>query len=100
MTRRARPVSREPAPVGAAEIAARLAVTPRTVHAWRRRGLLPAPRWTVSGQAVWAWGDVLAWARRTGRLGRRDVHAAFLALEGTGWGGRPDSLRPGRVRAR
>ena len=36
-----------------AEIAARLRVRPQTVHTWRQRGLMPEPRWTVSGQPAW-----------------------------------------------
>jgi hypothetical protein len=35
---------------------------------WRHRGLLPEPKWVVSGQPAWNWVDVEAWAKRTGRL--------------------------------
>jgi hypothetical protein len=71
--------------VGAAEIATRLRVKPQTVHAWRHRKLMPAPRWTVSGQPAWDWSEIEAWARRTGRLQEEDLHAALLELEGVGW---------------
>ena len=87
-------------PVGSAEIAARLNVRPQTVHTWRQRGLMPEPRWTVSGQPAWDWTDVEAWARRTGRLREPDAHAALLELEGVGWEGDLDELRDARVRAR
>jgi hypothetical protein len=87
------PRSPEPTPVGAAEIAARLGVRAQTVHAWRHRKLMPAPRWTVSGQPAWDWPDIEAWARRTGRLREGDVHAALLQLEGAGWEGDLDELR-------
>jgi ParB family chromosome partitioning protein len=55
-------------PVGVADIADRLGVKAQTVAQWKLRGLLPAPRWTVSGMAVWQWADVADWARSTGRL--------------------------------
>ena len=55
-------------PVGAAEIAQRLHVKPETVWQWRQRGLLPEPRWTVSGAAAWDWRDIEKWARQTDRL--------------------------------
>ena len=90
----------ESQPVGAAEIAVRLAVRPQTVHAWRQRRLLPEPRWTVSGQPAWDWPDIEAWARRTGRLPERDVHAALLELEGAGWEGDLAALRSHRASAR
>jgi phosphoribosylaminoimidazole-succinocarboxamide synthase len=54
-------------PVGLAEIAERLGVKRTTAVMWRQRGLLPAPRWTVSGAPAWDWTDIDAWARRTGR---------------------------------
>jgi hypothetical protein len=87
-------------PVGSAEIAARLHVRPQTVHTWRQRGLMPEPRWTVSGQPAWDWTDIEVWARRTGRLREPDAHAALLELEGAGWEGDLDELRNARVRAR
>ena len=56
-------------PVGVADIAARMGVRSKTVSMWRYRGLLPDPRWRVSGQPVWDWlEDVAPWARETGRL--------------------------------
>lgn len=84
-------------PVGAAEIAKRLRVRPQTVHAWRHRNLLPAPRWTVSGQPAWDWSQVESWARQTGRLRELDVHADMLELEGAGWTGNLEAMRTSRV---
>ncbi len=57
--------------VGATEIAARMKLAHvETVHNWRRRyDAFPQPIATVSGVLVWAWPDVEAWARSTGRLG-------------------------------
>lgn len=56
-------------PVGGLEVAARLGMRPKTVTQWKLRGLLPAPRWTVSGEDAWDWEvDIEPWARRTGRL--------------------------------
>jgi|SRR5579884_2521554 len=55
-------------PVGAREVASLVGVAIGTVHAWRQRGLLPRPRWTVSGSPAWDREEVLAWARQTGRL--------------------------------
>lgn len=55
-------------PVGLAEIAERLGVRRQTANAWRHRGLLPEPRWTVSGAPAWNWSDVEVWALTTGRL--------------------------------
>lgn len=55
--------------VGAAEIAERLGYEPRTVHDWRRRPLgFPEPVARLKVALVWAWPDVEAWARKTGRL--------------------------------
>ena len=55
--------------VGAAEIAERLGVAPRTVHDWARRPVaFPAPVAKLKGALVWAWPDVEKWARKTGRL--------------------------------
>jgi predicted DNA-binding transcriptional regulator AlpA len=59
-------------PVGALEIAGRLGVERETVVRWRKRGLLPEPRWTVSGNPAWEWRDVERWAERTGRLRKSD----------------------------
>jgi len=60
-------------PVGIPEIAERLTKlghkTERaTVDMWRHRGLLPEPRWTVGGRPAWSFGDIVRWARDTGRL--------------------------------
>lgn len=55
--------------VGAAEIADRLGVERETVHVWRRRDLgFPEPVAQLQQAMVWAWPDVEAWARTTGRL--------------------------------
>ncbi len=86
-------------PVGSAEIAERLRVKPQTVHAWRQRGLLPKPSWTVSGQPAWDWSEIESWARRTGRLPESRVHAELLELEGSGWEGDLDEMRASRVRS-
>lgn len=59
----------DPVPVGGVEIAQRLGVERKTVAMWNLRGLLPEPRWTVSGNPAWEWDDIEEWARRTGRLG-------------------------------
>ena len=92
--------SEDLSPVGAAEIAARLGVRPQTVHTWRQRKLMPAPRWTVSGQPAWDWATIEAWARRTGRIPDVDAHAALLELEGSGWAGDLDAMRRARVSRR
>lgn len=55
-------------PVGAADIAKRLGVLPQTVAQWKLRGLLPKPRWTVSGLPAWDWEQVYGWAKETGRI--------------------------------
>jgi len=60
-------------PVGEREIAPLLGVQPNTVHQWRKRGLLPEPRWTVSGMPAWDQAEIEAWARATGRLPKRAV---------------------------
>ncbi len=54
--------------VGPQEVADRLGVQRATVDRWRQRGVLPEPTWQLAGGPVWLWGDVAAWARRTGRL--------------------------------
>lgn len=56
--------------VGAMEIAQRLGASrPQTVYAWRgRHADFPAPVAELSIGLVWAWPDVEAWARRTGRI--------------------------------
>lgn len=84
-------------PVGAAEIAARLGVQPQTVQTWRQRKLMPAPRWTVSGQPAWDWTEVEDWARRTGRLQPTDTHADLAELEASGWSGDLEAMRASRL---
>jgi hypothetical protein len=55
-------------PVGLAEIAQRLGVQRGTAKQWHWRGLLPEPRWTVSGAPAWDWHqDIEPWAKETGR---------------------------------
>jgi len=87
----------ESIPVGAAEIACRLGVKAQTVHTWRQRGLLPAPRWTVSGQPAWDWPEIEEWAKRTGRLRETNLYGELLQLEGVGWEGNLAELRRARA---
>lgn len=55
--------------VGAAEIAERLGIQPRTIHQWRNRyPSFPEPVAMLQQAMVWAWPDVQAWARKNGRL--------------------------------
>lgn len=54
-------------PVGIAEVAERLGQRRQTVAQWNFRGLMPIPRWTVSGHPAWNWSDIEEWARATGR---------------------------------
>lgn len=54
--------------VGAVDIAGRLGVKQQTVAQWKLRGLLPPPRWMVSGLPCWCWSDIETWAQATGRL--------------------------------
>lgn len=49
------------------EIAVLMACEPATVHMWHYRGIMPTPRWQVSGRAAWRWGDVEKWAHDTDR---------------------------------
>jgi hypothetical protein len=55
-------------PVGIEEIAKRLDVPVKTVRYWRSQGLLPAPRWRVSGNAAFEFSDIEQWTRATGRM--------------------------------
>ncbi len=87
----------ESIPVGAAEIAVRLGLKAQTVHTWRHRGVLPPPRWTVSGQPAWDWSDIEDWAKRTGRLKETDLYDELLQLEGVGWDGNLAELRRARA---
>jgi predicted DNA-binding transcriptional regulator AlpA len=56
--------------VGASEIAERLGLShAETVHSWRRRYPdFPQPVAKLRQAMVWAWPDVEAWAKHTGRL--------------------------------
>lgn len=57
--------------VGTKEIAERLGVARlQVVHDWiRRYDDFPEPIARFSSVRIWAWSDVKAWARQTGRLG-------------------------------
>lgn len=59
--------------VGTAEIAERLDVRRASlVHAWiARYPEFPQPVARLSAGLVWAWPDVEAWARKTGRLPKK-----------------------------
>lgn len=54
--------------VGIMEIAARLGVSHQTVKQWSAAGLLPEPRWRVSGRPAFDWEEIQEWAEKTGRL--------------------------------
>lgn len=57
--------------VGIAEIAARAAVEPITVHSWRRRHRdFPAPVVRLAMGPVWRWADIEAWIAAHPRVGR------------------------------
>lgn len=66
-------------PVGVKDIAARLGVRDQTVATWKVRGLLPEPRWTVSGMSVWQWSDIEKWAKKTGRWDRVESESSGSA---------------------
>ena len=56
-------------PLGAPEIGKFLNVGPRTVHAWRHRGVMPDPDYpAVNGHPAWRSDTVRSWAIATGRL--------------------------------
>lgn len=56
-------------PVGIAEIAHALGVKRQTVDAWKWRDWFPqAQPTTLGSRPFWLWGDVRAWAVRTGRI--------------------------------
>lgn len=90
-------ISNNAFPVGAAEVAARLGVKRQTVQTWRHRNLLPAPRWTVSGQPAWEWAEIETWAKRTDRLRKENMYTDMLRLEGSGWEGNLEQMRADRV---
>ncbi len=56
--------------VGAAEIAERLGLAhAQAVHTWRRRyPAFPQPVTKLKQAMIWAWPDVEAWAKATGRI--------------------------------
>jgi hypothetical protein len=55
--------------VGLVDIARRLDVQAQSARNWAARGVLPPPRWTVSGSHAWDWDrDIVPWAKTTGRV--------------------------------
>lgn len=55
--------------VDTAVVATLLGVSNRTVHSWRRRDLgFPEPAGRIGGRPYWKWGEVDAWAIKTGRV--------------------------------
>lgn len=59
-------------PVGVLEASERLGVASDTVQKWRTRFAdtdlpFPEPRGLVGGNPWWHYGDVLRWAKKTGR---------------------------------
>jgi hypothetical protein len=81
------PVAPEhPTLVGPDEIAAKLDARKQTVQQWISRGVIPKPRFWISGP-VWDWEeDIYPWARATRRLPLFDMtpdtyHAFVTALE-------------------
>lgn len=71
------PVGHEP--VGFREIARLLDVRLGTVHQWRKRGVLPNPRWMVNGLPAWEASDIRSWARETRRLPEFDVFISYAS---------------------
>ena len=53
--------------VGLVDIARRLDLNLGTPKKWKDRGLLPEPRWHVSGGPVWDWSDIAVWLEGSGR---------------------------------
>lgn len=66
--RPAPPSVRKADPVGVVDIAERCGRSVKTVEWWARDGDMPPARWTVSGQRVWDWGDLIPWLSATRRL--------------------------------
>jgi hypothetical protein len=81
----------EQIPVGATDIAERTGIDRDTVEVWSRRYAdFPPPRWTVAGRKAWAWADVVAWLRSSGRgwmLHRRNTDAEDLLRQLRGYTG-------------
>lgn len=67
-------------PVGSRDIAERIGVKAQTVAQWKLRGIMPEPRWQISGLPVWRWCDIEKWAQDTGRM-----YAGDEGDPGTGW---------------
>lgn len=59
---------RNQTPVGLVEIATGLRTDLNTVQMWRKRGLLPRPKWMVSNGPAWAWFQIEQFAEKTGRV--------------------------------
>lgn len=60
--------------VGASEIADRLGVSSSVVHDWQRRyEEFPDPIRRLRMGLVWAWPQIEAWARETGRVSDGDA---------------------------
>lgn len=64
--------------LGVLEIAEFLGVKDRTVHQWRRRGVLPAPDGPrTNGAMTWKRATILEWAGQTGRLHTEDLQEQY-----------------------
>lgn len=48
-------------PVGLKEIAEMLGVQENTARVWRKRGVLPEPKWWASGVPLWNRADIIKW---------------------------------------
>lgn len=53
--------------LGPKEVAELLNVVVPTVHEWRRRQRLPEPHAVISGVPIWRHGEIVKWAKQTGR---------------------------------
>jgi len=57
--------------VGAGELAARLDLTRHAVFRRVERGQMPPPRWRISGNPIWVWGEVADLPTRRRRRARK-----------------------------
>jgi predicted DNA-binding transcriptional regulator AlpA len=58
---------------GVDELAAELGVSRDAIHKWRKRHSdFPEPVATLSMGMLWSRPDVIAWAKKTGRLAKPD----------------------------